>query len=141
MRCTSACTVGRDSEPRGFDWISGDELLVLDALVAFELDAADDRVFDHRDDHAAAVPGRAHVLEQAGGEQRLDALVDLDGVEPLARADAEIGADRIALDPAVAFDHDRGRGLRHGDIRRHERRDAQSDNNPTEDQASEGQPS
>ena len=36
MRWTSDCTVGRDSAPRGFDWISCEKLLVLDALVALE---------------------------------------------------------------------------------------------------------
>ena len=77
MRWTSACTSGRDSEPRGFDWISGEKLLVLDALVALELDAADHRVLDHRDDEAAALPVGSARREQAGREQRLDAFVDL----------------------------------------------------------------
>src|ERR1041384_7143426 len=84
----------------------GEQLLVLDALVALELDAADDRVLDHRHDEAAALPAIAYVGEQAGGEQRLDAFVGFDGIEPLTGADAEIGANRVRLDAAVALDND-----------------------------------
>ena len=119
----------------------GDQLLVLDALVALELDAADHRVLDHRDDEAAALPAVAHVGKQAGREQRLDALVGFQGIEPLTGADAEIGADRVRLDAAVALDNDRRSGLRHGAARRHEGRYARPKNNPTEDQAGDSQPS
>ncbi len=117
------------------------ELLVLDALVALELDAADDGVLDDRDDHTVSLEGRADVGEQAGREQRLDTVVDLERVQPLARADAEIGANRLAFDPAVTLNYDRGRRLRDGGVRRHEGRNTRTDNNPTEDQASQGQPS
>ena len=77
MRCTSDCTVGRDSVPRGLGLHFGDELLVLDLLVALEGDPVDHRVFDHGDDQAAAGLVDAHVLEQAGGVERLEGLVDL----------------------------------------------------------------
>ena len=53
------------------------ELVVLELLVAFERDPVDDRVFDHRDDQPAAGLADAHVLEQAGGVERLERLVDL----------------------------------------------------------------
>ena len=39
--------------------------------------------------------------------QRLHAFVDLEGVEPAARAGPEIGANGIGLDPPVALDDDR----------------------------------
>ena len=48
-----------------------------------------------------------HVLEQAGGVKRLQAGIDLGGVEMLAGAKLEIGADGVGFDAAVAFDDDR----------------------------------
>ena len=69
MRCTSACTVGRDSVPRGFDCTSALELLVLGLLVAFEGDPVDHRVLDHGDHQAAAGMADAHVGEQTGGDR------------------------------------------------------------------------
>src|SRR6185369_12260764 len=110
------------------------------ALIALELDAADDLVLDNGDDKAATLPAVAHVGKQACRAQRLDALVRLDGIEPLARADAEIGANRIGFDAAVPLDDDRGSGLRHGAARRHDRRYARPKNHPTEDQAGNSQP-
>ena len=83
------------------------ELVVLELLVALEGHPVDDRVFDHRDDQPAARLVDPDVLEQAGGVERLERLVDLDSVEALARAGPEIGADGVGFDPAVAFDHDR----------------------------------
>src|SRR5205814_3376980 len=106
------------------------ELLVLDALVALELDAADDGILDHRDDHTVALECRAHVGKQTGRVERLDALVDLQRIEPLTGADAEVGANRIAFDAAIAFHNDGGRGLRHDGIRRHEERKTTPDNYP-----------
>ena len=63
----------------------------------------------------------AHVLEQAGGVERLQRLVDLVGVEPLARAGAEIGADGVGFDPAVAFDDDRRGAVAQQQSRRRDR--------------------
>ena len=75
MRCTSACTVGRDSVPRGFDWTSRCELLVLGLLVAFEGNPVDHRVFDHGHHDAAAGLVDADVGEKPGGVERLEGLV------------------------------------------------------------------
>ena len=88
------------------------ELVVLELRVAFERDPVDDRIFDHRDDQPGAGLVDADVLEQAGGIKRLERLVDLVAVEALARVEPEVGADGLGLDPAVAFDDDRARGLR-----------------------------
>ena len=79
----------------------------LHRVVAEEVDRGRYAVLDHRDDQPIALERRAHVGEQAGREQRLDAFVDLQGIEALAGANAEVGANRIALDTPVALDHDR----------------------------------
>ena len=89
----------------------GRELLVLDLLVALERDAVDHRVFDHRDDDTAAGLVDLHVLEQAGRDQRLEAVVDRGLIETPAGTGPEIGADRLGLDAAIALDHDRLRRL------------------------------
>jgi hypothetical protein len=115
------------------------KLFVLDTLVAFEGDAADDLILDHREDNAPARPGRTNVREQAGRDQGLDAFVHLGGVEPLAGAQPEIGADRVALDPPVPLDDDRRCGLRHGVARRGYARGIQTDKHPAEDKTSQGQ--
>ena len=96
------------------------ELLVLGLLVAFERDAIDDGIFDHR--HQDPIrPGRdPHVLEQAGRVEPLEGGVDLGCVQPLAGSDAEIRANRIRLDTAVTFDIDAQR-LCDGNIRSHDR--------------------
>ncbi len=96
------------------------KLLVLGFLVAFELDAIDDGIFDHRHQNPID-PGRdPHVLEQAGGVEPFEGRVDFGCVEPLAGSDAEIGANRIRLYAAVTFDIDAQR-LRDGNIRGHDR--------------------
>src|SRR6185437_7995485 len=74
------------------------ELLVLDLLVALEGDAVDDRVFDHGDDNSPAGPADLYILEQAGFDQRLQAVIDRGVVQPTARAGLEIGADGLDLD-------------------------------------------
>ena len=88
------------------------ELLVLDLLVAFEGNAADHRVFDHGHDQPAAGLVDPDVLEQAGLDQRLQAVVDAALVEAAAGARLEIGANGLDFDAPVALDRDRGRGLR-----------------------------
>ncbi len=96
------------------------KLLVLGFLVAFERDAIDDGILDHRHQNPIG-PGRdPHVLEQAGGVEPLEGGVDLGCIQPLAGSDAEIRANRIRLDTAVTFDIDAQR-LRDGDIRGHDR--------------------
>ena len=96
------------------------ELLVLGLLVAFERNAIDDGIFDHRHQDPTR-PGRdPHVLEQAGRIEPLEGGVDLGCVQPLAGSDAEIRANRVRLDTAVTFDIDAQR-LRDGNIRSHDR--------------------
>jgi hypothetical protein len=77
------------------------ELLVLDLLVALESDAVDDRVFDDGDHDPTAGTADLHILEQAGFDQRLEAVVDRGTIQPAAGAGLEIGADRLHLDAAV----------------------------------------
>ena len=48
----------------------------------------------------------AHVLEQAGGEQRLQQFVDLGRIVSVAGGEGKIRADRLRLDALVAFDPD-----------------------------------
>ena len=62
------------------------KLLVLDLLVALEGDAADHRIFDHGHDQMAAGLVDLDVLEQAGLDQRLQAVIDLPP-DPGARRD------------------------------------------------------
>src|SRR6202043_3355413 len=61
------------------------QLLVLDLLVAFEGNAADHRIFDHGHDYPAANLIDLDVLEQAGLDQRLQAVVDAGLIQPTAR--------------------------------------------------------
>src|SRR5207253_9760488 len=83
------------------------KLLVLDLLVAFEGDAPDHGVFDHGHDQPAARLVDSHVLEQAGLDQGLEAVVDLGLPEPAAGAWLEIGTDGLDLDAPVPLDGDR----------------------------------
>jgi hypothetical protein len=83
------------------------KLLVLDLLVAFEGDAPDHGVFDHGHDQPAAHLIDSHVLEQAGLDQGLEAVVDLGLPEPAAGAWLEIGTDGLDLDTPVPLDGDR----------------------------------
>jgi hypothetical protein len=82
------------------------QLFVLGLGIALEGDAVDDRVFFDRDDQMAADMGGLDVLEQAGGDKRLEAFVFLLGGHVSARAVLEIGPDGIGLDPSVTFDFD-----------------------------------
>ncbi len=82
------------------------KLLVLHPMVAFEGKPVDHRRFHHRDDDAAARLGDMDVFKKAGGVERLERGVDLGGVEALAGAGFEIGADRFRFDAAVALHHD-----------------------------------
>ncbi len=95
------------------------KLFVLDLLVAFENHAADDRVFDHRHDDPPARLVDFHVLEQAGLDQALQAIVDAPLVQLSARTGLEIGANGRGLDAAISLDLDRIHGLR-GSRRRRE---------------------
>src|SRR5262249_42051942 len=88
------------------------ELIVLDLLVALAGNAIDDRILDDREDEPAALHARLNVLKQTGGVERLHALVDLERIEPPARAGAEIRADGVGLHPLVTLHHDGVDGLR-----------------------------
>src|SRR5216684_7494220 len=90
------------------------KLLVLDLLVALEGDAPDHRVFDHGYQDAAAGLADLHVLEQAGLDQRFEAVIDAALIETPAGTRFEIGADSLDLDAPIAFDLDRRHGLGDG---------------------------
>ena len=96
----------------------GGQLLVLEAFVALESDAIDERGFDHRDGQAVGGARDLHVREQAAGVKRLETRVDRGGVERLARLRFEITADGVGLEAPVALDRDR----RDGALRRREPR-------------------
>jgi hypothetical protein len=89
-------------------------LVVLELRIAFKRDPVDHWIFDHRDDQPASDLVDADVLEQAGGIERLERLVDLVAVKVFAGVKPEVGPDGIGFDPPVAFDNDRARGLRGG---------------------------
>jgi hypothetical protein len=84
----------------------GLELRVLELLVAFEGDPMDDRILGHGHDQTIAVTANAHVGEQAGGVQRLEGGIEIACFEASVVPGVEIGADRIRLDPPIAFDLD-----------------------------------
>ena len=116
----------------------GLELFVLDLLVAFESHAADDRVLDDHDDQTAASLIDLHVLEQAGLDQGLQAVVDPRAVEASAGAGLEIGTDGIGFDAAVAFHTDGSRGLSNS-LRRYERGGRHSGNRQSKHHQGGGQ--
>ena len=62
----------------------GLETSVVEPLVALEGDAVDDRVLDHPDDQDVALALDRDVVEQAGGEQALERVVDPLRVERVA---------------------------------------------------------
>src|SRR5579884_3961521 len=67
----------------------GGELLVGERMIALEGDAIDDRVFDDLDDEGVADALQFNVGEEAGGEQRLQRLVDQLLVPRLALLDQQ----------------------------------------------------
>ncbi len=83
------------------------QLLILDAVIAFEVDPVDDRSLDHCHNELAAGLVDLDVFEQAGGVERFERRVDRGGIETPVGARLEIGAHRIGLDTAVALDDDR----------------------------------
>src|SRR5581483_2394891 len=94
---------------------------VLDLLVALESDPVDHRVLDDGHDQAAAA---AHVDldvgEKPGRVERLQRVVNLDRIDALARANADIAADRFDIDAAIALHDDGADGLRARDARGHD---------------------
>src|SRR5205823_2017183 len=75
------------------------ELIVLDALVAFESDPVDDWSLDDGHDQPAAGLADSHVLEQAGGVERLETVINGGRVEVPAGAGTKIRANGVGLDP------------------------------------------
>ena len=115
--------------------------ILVDLAVALERHLVDDRVLDHGDQHARAFAVDAHVGEQAGGEQRLDRLVDLAWVVGVADVEFQVGAHRLRLDAAIARNPDvpdhvalrkrRRRAIEHRlDDGHHQRRRRDQDNVP-----------
>ena len=117
----------------------GLELIVLDLLVALEGNAVDDRIFDDRDGQPSALDRRSNILEQTGGNKRLDAFIDLESVKLAVRSRPEVGADSVSLDPLVALNHDRVDGLRMGSWCR-KRHHSDTQRNPPESEARDAQP-
>ncbi len=83
------------------------KLVVLDLLVALEGNASRSPGFRPRSPAGAARLADFHVLEQAGLDQRLQAVIDLRLIQPSAGTRLEIGKDSLGFDTPVAFDLDR----------------------------------
>src|ERR1700692_4025541 len=93
----------RQRAPRlGLDF--GGKLLILDLLVALEGDASDHRIFNHGYHEVTTGLADPDVLEQAGLDQRFQAVIDLRLIQPPVGTRSEIGADRVPFDPPVSFD-------------------------------------
>src|SRR3977135_3225322 len=90
------------------------KLLVLDLLVALEGNAADNRGFGHRPQQMTTRLTDSDVLEQAGLDQRFEAVIDTALVETPAGTRLEIGANGLDLDAAGALDLNRRDGLGEG---------------------------
>src|SRR5579862_133993 len=118
------------------------ELFVLQTAIAFEGQPIDDGRFHDGHDDASARAGNVHVLEKSGTVERLQAGVDCSIVERLAGPNLEIGANRIGLDPTIAFDDDGVRGRARASRRRGQRTSSGKANVPhSEEQAGHDQPS
>ena len=115
------------------------ELVVLGFLIAFEGNTIDHRILDHGDHQPAARMVNAHVLEQAGGNERLKPLVFLLDAQPSARARLEIGLDGRGLDPPVASHVDGIGALRGRNARRRHTHKPGTDKGTPEDHTAEGQ--
>ena len=103
IRATSARARERVKIWRGASRISGRDLVVLEAPVALEDDAVDDRILADLDDEVAGVDaGDLDVGEQFGREQVAQRLVEPLVVIGLAGAQRGVGQDRLRLEPLVA---------------------------------------
>ena len=118
MRPTSACTVARCSEPRGFDSNGGGKVGVLDLLVAFECDAVEHGRFGHVHDQPLAGAFDGNLVEQAGCNQRFQRRVARGVVELPIRRRVKVGAHGLSIDAAIALDGDRCRCARLARFRR-----------------------
>ena len=106
MCCRSCSASAGVNTARGLSCISGPQLIVGELVVALEGDAVDQRVLDHAHDQRVALAAEPHVLEQAGGVERLQAAIEPVGVERVARLHQHVGEDRAGLDSLIALDLD-----------------------------------
>ena len=107
MRWTSACTRARVYTARDFlSCTSEARVVVLDLAISFEGHPAHDRVLDNDDDDVGTLAPDADILKQAGGKQHFQRFVDLGGIVGVAWGEGQIGADRLRVDPLLAFDAD-----------------------------------
>ena len=83
------------------------QLFVGKLVVSLIRNPVDDRVLDDPHHQVVADTAEPHVLEQAGGVERLQAAVDAVGVELVARLNQQIGSDGAVLDTLVPLDLDR----------------------------------
>ena len=70
-------------------------------VVALEGDPVDDRVLLHLHHQRVAVAPELDVGEQAGGVERLQAAIELVGVERIARPHQHVGEDRARLEALI----------------------------------------
>ena len=63
----------------------------------------DDGVFRHMHHQRVAIARQAHILEQTGRIQGLQAAIDAVGIERVTRHQQHVGPDRRILDPLIAF--------------------------------------
>ena len=89
----------------------------LEALVAFECDAVDDRVFHDTDDDRRPFLAQHDIGKQSGGEQLLQGFIQCRGADRVADSDGHIRADGVGFDALRAFDaYCRCFDLRTGDL-------------------------
>ena len=82
------------------------EVLGRDLGIALEIDAVDDRIFDHMHGHGRAVEVDLHVREQTGGEQRLQRLVGGGFAVIVAFVQRDVGENGGGFDALGAGHHD-----------------------------------
>src|SRR6185437_4746340 len=81
------------------------DLVLLEALVALEDDAVDDRVLANVDDEIAGLgPGDVRVGEQVGRVKVLERLIERASGVGLARRQVGVGTDGFRLESLVASD-------------------------------------
>ena len=108
MRSTSARTFERVKISPGLELDLGEDLVVLDPLVALQDDAVDDRVLADRDDEVAGFRARDDdVGEKLGRVKVLQRSIERLGGIALAGSEIGIGADRLGLEALVAANRDR----------------------------------
>ena len=79
--------------------------LVVNFLVAFDIDNIDQRIFRNCNNERAALAFNRYITEQAGLEQRLDRGINCLIAELLAAVQLHVGEDGFILDALIAVDH------------------------------------